>query len=84
MINVDFSIAIGVYLLLIILLIVLSWIIFEHRIKTKGFLRILPKKNIWQCSICFYTYIDKESEISICPRCKSYNKRKEAERGDKE
>ncbi|MCM8783553.1 MAG: hypothetical protein NC818_02080 [Candidatus Omnitrophica bacterium] len=83
MINIDFSTAIGLYLLMVILLIGISWVIFEQRIKTKGFLRLWPKKNIWHCSICAYTYIDKETEISICPRCKSYNKREKIERGDK-
>jgi len=80
MINVDFVLAIGLYLLLVLLVIVISWIIFEHRIKAKGVMKIWPKKNIWHCSICSYTYIDEDSDISICPRCKSYNQR---ERGEK-
>lgn len=83
MINIDFVLAIGLYLLLVLLLVCLSWLVFEYRIKTKGVIRLLPKRNIWYCSICSLTYIDKDSEISICPRCKSYNKREEKERGEK-
>ncbi|MCM8779061.1 MAG: hypothetical protein NC898_00735 [Candidatus Omnitrophica bacterium] len=84
MINLDFSLAIGLYLLLILLVIVSFWIVFENRIKRKGVLPLLPKRNIWHCSICAHIYIDKETEISVCPRCKSYNKREEKrERGEK-
>lgn len=39
----------------------------------------LEKRFLWQCDICTYVYINiKDSIFSICPRCGSYNKRKES------
>ncbi|MCM8766194.1 MAG: hypothetical protein NC920_05090 [Candidatus Omnitrophica bacterium] len=85
MINLDFSLAIGLYLLLTLLVVALWWIIFENQVKKKGVLRLLPKRNVWHCSICAHIYIDKEGELSVCPRCKSYNIREERrERGEEE
>jgi len=77
MIRIDFSLAVALYLLLILVLVACAWVIFEHRLKTKGGLNIWHKNNVWHCSVCTYTYLDKEAELSICPRCKSYNKRED-------
>lgn len=73
MIRIDFSLAVALYLLLTLGLIVGLWFIFEQRIKAKGSLG--QRKNVWHCSVCTYTYLDTETDLSICPRCKSYNRR---------
>ena len=75
MIKVDFSVAIAVYLLLTLAFIACAWILFEHKIKSKGIFKNWQKRYVWQCSVCTYTYLDREEELSVCPRCKSYNKK---------
>lgn len=53
--------------------ILLIWL-FSKRQKDKDL--TLDPRFIWFCSVCTYTYINtKEEDISICPRCGSYNKR---------
>jgi len=73
MINLDFSFAVALYILLFLNIILIIWV-FSRRQKDKD-LTIDPK-FIWHCCVCTYTYINtKEEAISMCPRCSSYNKK---------
>ncbi|MCM8795253.1 MAG: hypothetical protein NC928_00965 [Candidatus Omnitrophica bacterium] len=73
MISIDFSLAISLYIILILSAILFLWI-FTRRQKEKDL--SLDPKFIWHCSVCTYTYINtKEDTITICPRCGSYNKK---------
>ncbi len=36
----------------------------------------LDPAYIWHCSVCTYSYVNtKDEQISMCPRCGSYNKK---------
>lgn len=73
MISIDFSIAISLYLFILISAVLLVWLLAKMQ-KDRNL--SLDPKFIWFCSICTYTYINtKEETISICPRCGSYNKK---------
>ena len=73
MINIDFSLAVALYLLLFVNILLVVWL-FSKKQKDKD-LSIEPR-FIWFCAICTYTYINtKEDAISVCPRCGSYNKK---------
>ena len=73
MISIDFSIAISLYLFILISAVLLVWLLAKMQ-KDKNL--SLDPKFIWFCSICTYTYINtKEEAISTCPRCGSYNKK---------
>jgi len=78
MIKIEFSLAIGLYLILTVCIIFVVWLIFEKKKVFKPFSS--QKRFFWQCSICTYVYVDtKHSIISLCPRCGSYNKKDENE-----
>ncbi|MEW6100670.1 MAG: hypothetical protein AB1481_00030 [Candidatus Omnitrophota bacterium] len=73
MISIDFSFAIASYLFIFFIIILFIWLFNK---KGKGRDLSLDPKFIWHCSICTYSYINtKEEEISVCPRCGSYNKK---------
>jgi len=73
MISIDFSIAISCFFIIIINILLISWIR-GKRHKDKDL--ALDTKFVWFCAICAYTYINtKDENISICPRCGSYNKK---------
>jgi predicted Zn-ribbon and HTH transcriptional regulator len=73
MINLDFSLAIALFNILILATILILWI-FSKKQKDKDL--TLDPKFIWYCSVCTYTYINtKEEIISLCPRCGNYNKK---------
>lgn len=73
MINLDFSLAIALYLGLVISMLIFWWF-FSREKQTKEF--TLEEKFIWFCSVCTYTYVNtKEETITVCPRCGSYNKK---------
>ncbi|MCM8780790.1 MAG: hypothetical protein NC908_02565 [Candidatus Omnitrophica bacterium] len=73
MINIDFSLAISGYILITLLIVFLPWF-FSPKNKDREL--SLDPHFIWHCSICTYTYINtKQDNISVCPRCGSYNKR---------
>ena len=75
MISIDFSIAISLYLFVLISTVLLVWLLTKMQ-KDKNL--SLDPKFIWFCSVCTYTYINtKEEAISICPRCGSYNKKEQ-------
>jgi Zn finger protein HypA/HybF involved in hydrogenase expression len=73
MINLDFSFAVSLYLLIFVAVIFAVWLATQKQ-KTKDL--SLDERFIWFCSVCTHTYINtKEDTISTCPRCGSYNKR---------
>ncbi|MDD4894421.1 MAG: hypothetical protein PHW54_03810 [Candidatus Omnitrophica bacterium] len=73
MISVDFSLAISLYMLILLSAILVIWLVGKKQ-KDKDL--TLDDKFIWFCSVCTYTYINtKEDLISLCPRCGSYNKK---------
>ncbi|MCX5715798.1 MAG: hypothetical protein NTV07_02845 [Candidatus Omnitrophica bacterium] len=76
MIKVDLSTAVCVYLVLFVIVVLALWVFFGRK---SGFRRVNPEeKFVWQCRICTFFYIDSQSEdISVCPRCGSYNSRKD-------
>jgi len=74
MISIDFSLAISLYLFLLVNIILVAWLLFSKRQKDRDL--SLDPKFIWFCSVCTYTYVNtKEDAISVCPRCGSYNRR---------
>ncbi|NQT94943.1 MAG: hypothetical protein HQ572_00690 [Candidatus Omnitrophica bacterium] len=55
----------------------LLWLFFDRETKPKQYTS--EKKSIWQCKVCLHTYVDSQHDvISKCPRCGSFNKRKES------
>jgi rubrerythrin len=56
--------------------ILVLWLFFDRKKDFKG---VYPEeKFVWQCKICTYFYVDSQNdEFSVCPRCGSYNSRKE-------
>ena len=81
MIKIEFSLAVALYLVLTTCLVLLI-IIFKNRKDPKQFFS--EKNFLWQCSICTYVYVDsRHTGMSQCPRCGSYNKKEEQEKGGK-
>lgn len=73
MISIDFSLAIALYIFLLLNVILITWF-FSKKQKDKDL--SLDPRFIWYCSVCTYNYINtKEDTISACPRCGSYNKK---------
>ncbi|RLB76781.1 MAG: hypothetical protein DRH15_12150 [Deltaproteobacteria bacterium] len=78
MIKVDISVVLTFYLAFTLISILFLWLNTEYVNKGKS-KRIETERYFWVCSICTYTYVDsKHKDISICPRCGSYNKKEEA------
>lgn len=79
MIRVDVSTAVFLYVMSSLLVIFFLWIFFEKKSILPKFIR--EEADVWECSICTYTYVDStHHEISQCPQCKSYNKKAPEER----
>ena len=76
MIKIELSLAVCLYLLFSVMGILVLWVFFGEK---NIFRRINPEeKFVWQCKICTFFYVDSQNEeISVCPRCGSYNSRKE-------
>lgn len=76
MIKIELSLAVSLYLVLSVIGILIVWFFLEKKKKVRG---VNPEeKFVWQCSICTYFYVDSQNEeFSVCPRCDSYNTRKE-------
>jgi len=73
MITIDLVSAVAVYMSFFVGLVIFLWV-FRSKAKDKDL--SLDPRFIWFCSVCTYTYINtKESQITACPRCGSYNKR---------
>jgi len=78
MIKIEFSLAIALYIALTVSLVLIFWLILERK-KVKKFFSV-EDRFFWQCNICTYVYVDsRHSVISQCPRCRSYNKKEEAQ-----
>jgi hypothetical protein len=74
MLRLGISTVVFLYVMGSLLVIFLSWILFERRAALPKFVR--EEADVWECSICAYTYVDStHHEISQCPQCKSYNKK---------
>jgi rubrerythrin len=64
-----------IYIISLGCIVVIMWFINEAKSKS-GSLEIESENAFWQCQICAYTYVDSHhKDISICPRCGSYNKK---------
>jgi reverse gyrase len=75
MIRLELTTAVAVYTFVTVVCVLLLWVFFGREKKTAQYMS--EKKNIWQCAICTYTYVDsKHDVISKCPQCGSFNKRK--------
>jgi len=76
MIKIEFSLAIALYIALTVSLVLILWLILERKKVIK--FSSAEDRFFWQCNICTYVYVDsKNSVISQCPRCRSYNKKEE-------
>ncbi len=74
MFRVDISTAIFLYLTASLAIVFVLWIFFEKKAVLPKFVR--EEADVWECSICAYTYVDStHHEISQCPQCKCYNKK---------
>ena len=74
MIPVDISTAVLIYLTVALLGVILVWVRFERGTAFKKY-QVHPKE-VWNCSVCTYTYVDSlHQELSRCPQCKSWNRR---------
>ena len=79
MFHVDISTAVFFYVMSSLVFIFVLWILFEKKTTLPKYVR--EKADVWECSICAYTYVDStHHDISQCPQCKSYNKKTEEER----
>jgi hypothetical protein len=76
MLTLDISQAVFLYLLLTVIGVLILWIFFEEKLKFVYFRE--EDIYIWQCDICIHLYVDSlNRDISKCPRCNSFNVRKE-------
>jgi hypothetical protein len=74
MIRLEFSWAVALYMVLTAVAFIAYWFFFD-RVKSLPN-RSISDRNVWKCSICTLYYIDsRNSDISLCPRCGSYNKK---------
>ena len=74
MIKLDISTALFFYLFFTVICVFGLWVWLDRRSKLSSFR--VERKNVWQCSICSYVYIDaKDDDLSRCPRCKRINKK---------
>ena len=79
MFRLDISTAVCLYVMSALLITFGFWILFEKKAILPKFVR--EEADVWECSICAYTYVDStHHEISQCPQCKSYNKKSPEER----
>lgn len=79
MFSIDVTMAVFLYMMSSLILVFAFWISFERKASLPKFVR--EKADVWECSICAYTYVDsRHHEISQCPQCKSYNKKSMEER----
>ena len=74
MIRLTFSQAIGFYIFLSVLGVLLVWFFFERSRSLRYF--SFSERHLWHCAICVTPYVDSLSdEISRCPHCGSLNRR---------
>lgn len=74
MIRISVTMAIFCYVTFALAAIFVLWVFSERKAALPKFVR--EKADVWECSICAYTYVDStHQEISQCPQCKSFNKK---------
>ncbi|MFA5147948.1 MAG: hypothetical protein WC491_02335 [Candidatus Omnitrophota bacterium] len=74
MIRIELSWAVALYITFTAVGFIVYWLMFDRTKNLPN--RSLSERSVWQCSICTQYYIDsKNSQISTCPRCGSYNKK---------
>lgn len=74
MIKLDISTALFLYLFFAVIGVFALWIWLDRAIGFEPY--GAERKNIWQCSVCHYVYVDSnEADFSRCPRCKSINQK---------
>ena len=79
MFSVSVSMAIFLYVMSALAIIFVLWISLEKKTTLPKYVR--EEADVWECSICAYTYVDStHQEISQCPQCKSYNKKEPEDR----
>ncbi|MFA5068849.1 MAG: hypothetical protein WC300_01060 [Candidatus Omnitrophota bacterium] len=77
MIELDISIAVALYLFVTVVLVLLLWLFVDPDARPRQYAS--EEKFIWQCEVCFFSYVDSRNDIiSKCPRCGSFNKREAA------
>lgn len=76
MIELDIVTAVAIYLFISVISVLLLWFFLNRK---SGYVIYSNERDVfWRCEICFYDYIDSKGlEISLCPQCGSYNRRKE-------
>ncbi len=75
MIEVSFSSFFMIYIIFLVCIVIFLWILNEAK-NNSGSFEIESANAFWQCQICANTYVDSHNkDISICPRCGSYNKK---------
>ncbi len=71
MIKMDISTALFFYLFGTVIMVFILWFWMTTRKSAFNMFKA-DEKDIWQCSVCHYIYIDsKSTEFSRCPQCKS-------------
>lgn len=74
MIKIDFYLAIGVYLS-VMLIAALSYFAFSREKPGKD--SSLDERSFWYCNVCLYTYVSTTlGAFSHCPRCGSINQKR--------
>lgn len=74
MLKMEISTAVFFYMLFTAVLMLVMWSFFSFGTRLRTFAS--DEKYIWHCHICAHTYVDsRNEEISVCPRCASYNER---------
>ena len=70
MIKIDFVSAIALFLSFSLFLVFTLWIFYTWSEKLDSFNQI---KNLQQCPYCTYIFFAyRETELKVCPQCKSY------------
>jgi len=74
MIQIPFSMAVGLYAGFSLLGIFMVWLFFEGYYPFKNF--SFTQRHFWRCTICITPYVDSLSdEFSRCPHCHHLNQR---------
>ncbi len=69
MITINFSIAIAIFLSILLILVIGRWIMYNKR-EEENFKK---SEYVVQCPYCSYIFYDfQKKDIEACPRCKSY------------